>query len=139
MSTPQSAILPEASQHALYMVIKVTYKSDKLIKQCAAFPALIETIKTQNNEDSLFASLGFGADYWDAIHPGSRPQRLKTFTALGEGDVSAPATGGDIFLHIHSGRKDMNYLLASEFLKPIKESISVLEEIDGFHIWMIVI
>jgi porphyrinogen peroxidase len=133
MSTPQSAILPAASQHALYMVINVTNKSENIVKQCAALPALIESIKKQHKVDSLFASLAFGADYWDAIHPGSRPQRLKLFTALGEGDVSAPATGGDIFLHVHSDRKDMTYVLASEFIKPIQESINVLEEVDGFH------
>jgi porphyrinogen peroxidase len=133
MSTPQSAILPEASQHALYMVINVTNKSEELIKQCAALPALIETIKKQNKVDSLFASLAFGADYWDAIHPASSPQRLKAFIELGEGDVSAPATGGDIFLHVHSDRKDMTYLLASEFLEPIRDDLSVLDEVNGFH------
>ncbi len=78
-------------------------------------------------------SLAFGADYWDDIHPGSRPQRLKPFTALGKGDIPAPATGGDIFLHIHSDRKDMTYILASEFLRPIKENLSVLDEVNGFH------
>lgn len=133
MSTPQSAILPEASQHALYMIIDVSNRSDKVSKQCAALPALIETIKKQNKVDSLFASLAFGADYWDAIHPANRPQRLKAFTELGEGDVSAPATGGDIFLHIHSDRKDMTYLLACEFLAPIKDELSVLDEVNGFH------
>lgn len=133
MSTPQSAILPEASQHALYMVIDVTNNSENVVKQCAALPTLIETIKKQANTDSLFASLAFGADFWDSIHRSSRPQRLKSFTALGEGDVKAPATGGDIFLHVHSDRKDMTYVLASEFIKPIKESIDVLDEVDGFH------
>ncbi len=52
MSTPQSAILPEASQHVLYMVISVTHKSDKLIKQCSVLPALIEVIKKQNDVDN---------------------------------------------------------------------------------------
>jgi porphyrinogen peroxidase len=133
MSTAQSAILPEAAQHALYMVINVTNKSGNIVKQCSLLPTLIESIKKQNKVDSLFASLAFGADYWDAIHPGSRPQRLKKFIELGAGDISAPATGGDIFLHVHSDRKDMTYVLASEFLKPIKESIDVLDEVDGFH------
>ncbi len=133
MSTPQSAILPEASQHALYMVIKVTNNSEELIKQCAALPTLIETIKKQTKVDSLFASLAFGAEYWDSIHPSSKPERLKSFTTLGDGDISAPATGGDIFLHVHSDRKDMTYVLASEFIKPIQGNIKVLDEVDGFH------
>jgi len=133
MSTPQSAILPEAAQHASYMVINVINNTKDLVKQCASLPILIESIKKEYKVDKLYASLAFGADYWDGIYSKGRPQRLKAFVALGKGDVSAPATGGDIFLHIHSDRKDMTYVLASEFIKPIKESIDVLDEVDGFH------
>ncbi len=133
MSTPQSAILPEAAQHALYMVINVAENTKDVVKQCASLPALIDSIKKEHKVDKLYASLAFGADYWDAIYSKGRPQRLKTFVDLGKGDVSAPATGGDVFLHIHSDRKDMTYVLASEFIKPIKGSINVLDEVDGFH------
>ncbi len=133
MNTPQSAILPEAAQHAIYMVINVTDKSPDVVKQCAALPALIATIKTQYKVGSLFASLAFGADYWDMIHPDARPLRLKALPAMSQGDVSAPATGGDILLHVHADRKDIVYLSAHEFLRPIKGNISVLDEVAGFH------
>lgn len=133
MSTPQSAILPEAAQHALYLVINVDNKANNVVKQCTSLPTLINDIKQQHNIDNLFASLAFGENYWDVVHPGNKPKRLKTFTNLGEGDVFAPATGGDLFLHIHSDRKDMTYVLASAFLKAIKNDVTVLEEIEGFH------
>jgi len=133
MSTPQSAILPEAAQHALYMVINVTENTKDLVKQCILLPILIETLKKEHNVDKLYASLAFGADYWDTIYTKGRPQRLKTFIELGKGDVFAPATGGDIFLHIHADRKDMVYVLASEFIKSIKENIQVFDEVEGFH------
>ncbi len=133
MSTPQSAILPEAAPHALYMVINVTNNTKDVVKQCASLPVLIETIKKEHKVDKLYASLAFGADYWGDIYSKGRPQRLKTFVELGKGDVSAPATGGDVFLHIHADRKDMVYVLASEFIKPIKENIQVLDEVEGFH------
>lgn len=133
MSTPQSAILPEAAQHALYMVINVTNNTQDVVKQCASLPSLIEAIKKEHKVESLYASLAFGAVYWDAIYTNGKPQRLKTFVALGKGEVSAPATGGDIFLHIHADRKDMVYILATEFIKPIKEHIQVLDEVEGFH------
>ncbi len=133
MSTPQSAILPEASQHALYIVINVDNKIDNVVKQCALLPELINKIKQQHNTNRLFASLAFGVDYWNVIHPDSKPQHLKPFSQLGEGDLVAPATGGDLLLHIHSDRKDMIYVLASEFLKAIKTDVTVLEEVEGFH------
>ncbi len=47
MSTPQSAILPETAQHALYMVINVTQNTKEVVQQCALLPALIDTIKKQ--------------------------------------------------------------------------------------------
>ena len=53
MSTPQSAILPEAGQHALYMVINVTENKKDLVKQYASLPALIETIKNEHEVDKL--------------------------------------------------------------------------------------
>lgn len=133
MSTPQSAILPDAAQHALYMVINVTNNTKDIVKQCASLPTLVESIKKEHKLDKLYASLAFGADYWGAIYTKSKPQRLKTFVELGKGDVSAPATGGDVFLHIHADRKDMTYVLASEFIKPLKENIQVLDEVEGFH------
>ena len=133
MSTPQSAILPEASQHALYIVINVDNKIDNVVKQCALLPELINKIKQQHNTKSLVASLAFGVDYWNVVHPDSKPQHLKSFSQLGEGELVAPATGGDLLLHIHSDRKDMIYVLASEFLKAIKTDVTVLEEVEGFH------
>lgn len=133
MSTPQSAILPDAEQHALYIVINVDNKTNDIVKQCASLPALINNIKQQHNTDSLFASLAFGADYWNVVYPDSKPQHLKSFYQLGEGELIAPATGGDLFLHIHSDRKDMTYVLASTFLKAIKDDVTVLEEVEGFH------
>ena len=133
MSTPQSAILPEAAQHALYIVINVKSKTDNVVKQCASLPTLINNIKQQHNADSLFASLAFGSDYWELIYSKGKPQHLKPFSQLGEGELCAPATGGDLFLHIHSDRKDMTYVLATAFLKSIKDDVTVLEEVEGFH------
>ena len=91
MSTPQSAILPEAAQHALYMVINVDNKTNDVVKQCASLPTLIKEIKQQHNVDSLFASLAFGENYWSVVYPNNKPKRLKTFPKLGEGELIAPA------------------------------------------------
>ncbi|MFT5395684.1 MAG: putative iron-dependent peroxidase [Gammaproteobacteria bacterium] len=116
------------------MVINVTENTKDFVKQCASLPALIETIKKEHKVDKLYASLAFGSDYWDDIYTKSKPQRLKTFAELGKGDVTAPATGGGVFLHIHADRKDMIYVLATEFIKPIKKIFRSSIKSRGFII-----
>ncbi|MBZ0253447.1 MAG: Dyp-type peroxidase, partial [Candidatus Methylomirabilis sp.] len=52
---------------------------------------------------------------------------------IGKGALSAPATGGDLLLHIHSNRPDLNFELAMRARRALGPAARVLDEVHGFR------
>lgn len=135
MGRPQSAVLKELSAHASFMVLNVSGGKgvvQKALRACQSLPDLTGELKREHSEESLGSAVSFGSAFWDRIRPKSRPIRLKPFVKI-EGTMSAPATGGDIFVHIRSDRADLNYILGQRFLSEIRPHIQVLEEVQSFQ------
>ena len=132
--TSQSAILPETGSHGLFLVLKLNDLADigAVRQQCAALPQLLSSIHQHDSQARLVASVAFGLDFWLNINGANHPAHLKHFPQL-EGDFRAPATGGDILLHIHSLRQDLNFSLAQQLLDPIKDQLDIIDEASGFR------
>ena len=132
--TPQSAILPETGSHGLFLVLKLNDEADlaAIKQQCAALPHQLEQVRQHDLSARLMASIAFGLDFWLKINGSNHPAHLKHFARL-DGDFQAPATGGDIFLHIHSLRQDLNFVLAQQLLDAIRDHVTVLDEVSGFR------
>jgi len=136
MGTPQSAIMPETGAHGLFMVLRAadsTTAKSTILKQCARFSTLATEIGQRDPEANLAGAVGFGEAFWDKISPKAKPSGLKRFVEIKGEEVAAPATGGDLFIHIHSDRQDLNFLLAKEFFTPVEPYVELLEEIHGFR------
>lgn len=134
MGTPQSAILPETGPHGLFLTLHLDggVAADRAIKQAAAtLPALLDELGAQDPAARLVGSLGFGAQLWSRLGP--QPEGLGEFTPLGSGKLQAPATGGDLLLHLHSARRDLNYQAAYQFLQPLRPFVQQAEEVHGFR------
>lgn len=134
--TPQSGILPEAGSAALFLILNLADTPEAqsaALRQCREFPAMILNLARQEPASALAGVVAFGADFWDRIAPHDRPSGLKSFQALGSGELQAPATGGDIFVHIHSRRHDLNLLLARQLLAPLRSCVEVLDEVHCFR------
>jgi putative iron-dependent peroxidase len=77
--------------------------------------------------------VSFGSEFWDVISPGIQPAGLRPFKAIEAEGRSAPATGGDILLHILSKRHDLNFELAMRIRNQLGDAIEVMEEVHGFQ------
>lgn len=131
MSIAQPAIIPEAGPFALYVVMKVIGDKQAVLEQCKRLHSVVDSLNTQQIDANLRASIAFGKSFWSSLEQGS-PEGFNDFEALGEGDITAPATGGDILLHVNANRHDLNFYLLRQFLSPISTDVDVLDETYGF-------
>lgn len=133
MPTPQSAILALDGPLGLFLVLHLKPGADDAVRRTAAsFPGLLDEVSASAPEAQLAGALAFGPQQWDRLCT-TRPQRLKPFGSLDGGTLRAPATGGDLLLHLHSARADLNYLVASRFVAPLHPWIERAEETPAFR------
>jgi len=134
MPTPQSAIIAPDGPLGLFLVLHLRPGAENIVRQvAAAFPALLEECARSAPEAQLAGALAFGSHLWDRLGA-PRPRLLKPFGALdGGGTLRAPATGGDLLLHLHSARADLNYKLANHLLIPLRPWIERAEETAAFR------
>jgi len=78
-------------------------------------------------------NVGIGSELWDRLSHGRRPEGLRPFKPLSAEGRTAPATGGDVLLHIASSRHDLNFELASRLARSFGGGAKVLEEVYGFR------
>lgn len=133
MPTPQSAIVAPDGPLGLFLILHLKPGADAAVRQAAAaFPALLDEIAATAPQAQLVGALAFGPQQWERLST-TRPQRLKPFGPLDGGTLRAPATGGDVLLHLHSARADLNYLLAHRFIEPLRPWIARAEETPAFR------
>lgn len=134
MSQPQGAILPEPSRSALFLVLRVTEPgSASIARVLASVPELTAALGAQAPEAKLVSAVGVGVDWWDRISPRRRPAGLRAFTPVAADHRTAPATGGDVLVHIISERHDLNFELAVRLRRQLGDAAEVLEEVHGFR------
>ena len=78
MPRPQSAIIPEPSQHALFLILRVhdpEKNGPAVAKILTEVPALIETLGATGRDAALVGSVGFGSGFWDVSPPPPHARR----------------------------------------------------------------
>ena len=133
--TPQSGILPEDGAFGLFLTFSLNNAGAlaPVLRRCRDIPGLTSDTGARDPRANLTSVVGFGWDLWQRLADVTSPSGFRNFTPIGTEPLQAPATGGDIFIHIHSGRHDLNFLLAREILQPIRQEIDVLDETHGFR------
>ncbi len=131
--TPQSAILPKTGSQGLFLVVKLKPGAENAaLANAARLPSLLGELGSDDSNAQLVGSCAFGAEFWGRLAQ-EQPKSLKPLPRLGQGELQAQATGGDLLLHLHSNLVDLNYLAARRFLAPLKQWIAEVEETSGFR------
>ncbi|MFD9604939.1 Dyp-type peroxidase [Streptomyces sp. NPDC059970] len=81
----------------------------------------------------LVSVTGFGSHAWDRLFAGPRPAGLHPFQELQGARHRAPATPGDLLLHIRAERMDVCYEWAARFLDRLGGAVKVVDETQGFR------
>lgn len=98
---------------------------------CADLPSLIRAVGFRSPEAGLSCVLGLGAALWDRLAMGARPAGLHPFAEIA-GVHHAPATPGDILLHIRAARPDFCFELAAQIMTRLAGAVTVEDETQGF-------
>jgi porphyrinogen peroxidase len=136
MPSCQSGILPEPQSSALFLILRARDRAASagtLARAAAGLPALAKHIGALDGKAKLVSVVSFGPELWDAISPGARPAKLRAFRAVTANGRSAPATGGDLLLHVISKRPDLNLELARRFRAPLGDAVEVCDEVHAFR------
>jgi putative iron-dependent peroxidase len=132
----QTAILPEPSQSALFLILRASERArdaTRFAAVAAGLPARTVRLARSAPAARLVSAVGFGPELWDAVSPGSRPRALHAFRPIQAGSLRAPATGGDLLLHAVSRRQDLCFELAQQVRRELGGAAEVMDEVHGFR------
>ena len=136
MPKPQPVILPAPGPSALFLVLRVpgiARDGAQAARIAARTPALAREVARLDARAKLASAVAFGSALWDAASPSARPRRLHAFQLVAVEDRRAPATPGDLLLHVSSKRPDLNLELAMRLRSALGARVEVAEEVHGFQ------
>jgi len=134
LANPQSAIILEPGESALFMIARAGSSSAPAIaKVLAQTPALTGKLAAKYRQARLVSAVAIGSDFWNALSPSKRPAGLRNFRPISADRLAAPATDGDLLIHIVSKRTDLNFELASTLRRALGETVEVMDEVHGFR------
>jgi len=135
MPKPQSAILPESGDYAIYLTLTLRPGAvpAALRRACAGLPALTKAVARETRERSLTSLLGIGAQAWPRLMKSKPPQGLAPFKAIRDGARVAPSTPADLFVQITADRHAACFHLARRFMGAVGGGARLVEEVHGFR------
>ncbi|MFT3687527.1 Dyp-type peroxidase [Paenirhodobacter sp.] len=98
---------------------------------CADLGSLVKAVGFRSAEAGLSCILGIGAELWGRLGLSPVPAGLHPFQAI-SGVHEAPATPGDLLLHIRASRLDYCFELASQIMRRLGPGVTVADETQGF-------
>ncbi|ABR74511.1 peroxidase [Actinobacillus succinogenes] len=130
--TAQSGILLEHCKAGIYLEADITDLT-AIGQACRDFCTSLNGFQAQYPDADLGAVVAFGHEVWRKLADADSAPELKSFTALGKGGLSAPATQNDLLVHIQSNRPDVNFSVAQAALAAFGGAVNIRQEIHGFR------
>jgi len=82
---------------------------------------------------NLTCICGFSSNAWDRLFGNPRPASLHGFREFGGEGRHAPATPGDLLLHIRADQMDLCFELATQIMAVLGDAVTVVDEVQGFR------
>ncbi|MEU3610319.1 Dyp-type peroxidase [Streptomyces sp. NPDC035033] len=136
MVTPQPApqlVLGPPAKAALFLVLTVVPGREGDVREVLReLSALSRSVAFRARDDALACVAGLSSDAWDRLAGGPRPRDLHPFVPLHGPRHRAPATPGDLLLHLRARRADLCFELARVVLDRFGDAVTVVDEVHGF-------
>ena len=130
---PQSILAP-LTPAAIFLVVTVNAGGEQTVHDALGdISGLVRAIGFREPPKRLSAIASIGSDAWDRLFSGPRPAELHPFTELTGPRHTAPATPGDMLLHIRAESLDVCFELADRILKSMAGAVTVVDEVHGFR------
>ncbi|MGC4113639.1 MAG: Dyp-type peroxidase [Myxococcales bacterium] len=133
MARPQSAILPESSNFALFMTLLVRPGGGQSVRSVGGLlEGIASDVAKLAGKPAPHCAMGIGSQRWDEVTGKARPKHLAPFKLVRDGARVAPSTPADLFFHLHSDHHDANFALAREIRRALGDAVTLVEEVHGF-------
>lgn len=128
----QQVVAPPA-RAALFLVLTVREGSEEVVRDLLAdLSGITRSVSFRTPSDHLNAVLGIGALLWDRMFGAPRPKGLHPFEALHGPHHVAPATPGDLLLHVRAHHMDVCFELCRQVVDRLRGHADVVDETHGF-------
>ena len=129
----QPVVTPLTSA-AIVLVLTVDRGGEAAVRSLLAdLSGLERSVGSRLPEGGLACVAGLGSEVWDRLFDGPRPAELHPFRELRGERHHAPATPGDLVLHLRAPRTDACFELASQILTRLSGAVTVVDETHGFR------
>lgn len=130
----QTLVTAEERTYSQFVIFNLTAGADLETLRVAAsgFKSLRDKVAAQFPSSDLDAVLAFGNQCWSRLSV-DRPAQLRGFQPHGSGDSSAPATGGDVLLHVASETRDACYEVVAAFMRACGNIFETSLDVSGFR------
>jgi putative iron-dependent peroxidase len=130
---PQSILTP-LTEAAIFLVLTVNPGAEDGVRDVLADASgLKRSVGFRIPEGELSLVVGIGSRVWDALFGSPRPAELHPFIEVAGPRHTAPATPGDILLHIRAHRLDLCFELAQHLVSRLGAFAEVVDEVHGFR------
>jgi porphyrinogen peroxidase len=130
---PQPILTP-LTPAAIFLVVTIDDGGEETVHDALAdVSGLVRAIGFRDPAKHLSAIVSIGSDAWDRLFSGPRPAELHPFVELAGPRHTAPATAGDVLLHIRAETMDVCFELAGRILKAMAGAVTVVDEVHGFR------
>ncbi|MEY9871599.1 putative iron-dependent peroxidase [Streptacidiphilus sp. MAP12-33] len=133
MATPQSIVAP-SSRAAVILVGTIADGGEQTVRDLLPdLAGIVRSVGFRVPGGGLVCVAGIGSDAWGRLFPdGPRPSELHPFPALDGPVHRAPATPGDLLLHIRAQRADLCFETARLVTDRLGDAFTVVDEVHGF-------
>ena len=136
LSAEPQAVNAPAPVAAHFIVLKIkpgTEAEDKVRAFFGNAAGLVRTVGRRQPEEQLSMVGGIGADAWDRLKLGAKPQGLHPFKELRGAKHHAPSTPGDILLHLRALSVKMCFELTMLIMQALDDAVEPVDEVHGFR------
>jgi porphyrinogen peroxidase len=127
-------ILSPLTEAAIFLVLTVDSGGEQPTRELLAdLSGLRRTVGFRIPEAGLTCVAGVGAELWGRLFELPKPRELHPFPGFAGARHEAPATAGDLLLHIRARRLDLCFELARLICLRLSGVATVVDEVHGFR------
>ncbi|MFJ3219162.1 Dyp-type peroxidase [Kitasatospora sp. NPDC086801] len=134
MQAEPQAVLSPLTSAAVFLVLTVEPGGEDAVRDLLPdLAGLRRAVGFRAPEGGLTCVTGIGSDAWDRLFDGPRPAGLHPFREVAGARHRAPATPGDLLLHLRAARMDLCFELAGQLTGRLAGAATVVDSVQGFR------
>ncbi|MGW2372378.1 MULTISPECIES: Dyp-type peroxidase [Kitasatospora] len=134
MQPEPQAVLSPLTGAAVFLVLTVEPGGEEAVRDLLPdLAGLRRSVGFRAPDGALTCVTGIGSALWDRLFDGPRPADLHPFQELAGPRHRAPATPGDLLLHLRAERMDLCFELAGQLTTRLAGAATVVDSAHGFR------